>query len=646
MTRHKLCNVLLEKSWQFFQAPAMYCAADGPMAPEADGVWRLDGPGTFNFTTFFNALSVEKWQRYSRATTFFLHLEVAGAPCAYVQTRAHRYSWHEERLEHTYREIEPGEDWATLDIPLEIAPDDVLVAFALETTGILRIRKSYYYTELDDAEIRPVELALCTTTFKNEKYITSNVALVKERIVAADEPISKHFHMHVVDNGRTLEPGELEGERVEVHPNPNAGGAGGFARGMLEAMDQTPRATHVLLMDDDVSISPESIIRTYSLLQIVNDEYAEAFLSGAMMNLDEPSLRYEDVGFVAERGKYFPVKDAARVDMLRGCVDTEAFLWHEPDEEGFDVDRMTQSYAAWWYCAIPMSVIDREGLPLPVFVRTDDVEYSLRAHAKMMTMNGICVWHAPFYQRYSAAVERYQMTRNVLIGRFASGMAPLSDFEGDMKISFELELKKYNYTNAELILDALEDFLKGPSFIMEPGAAERSYLAALRKAERLLPYEEVEKQARELGVELSEVPIDHITRDDPGRNDHRTMVDRVVDYVTVNGQRLVPEFYTDKGSVSVIGAAGWFYPVDRLRKKEYLIAIDPYTRKGTVRKIDRERFKVLMERFGRDMDELNANRETLRQEYEAARPIMTSPEFWRHYLGMDAAPEAEAAPEA
>lgn len=142
---------------------------------------------------------------------------------------------------------------------------------------------------------------------------------------------------------------------------------------------------------------------------------------------------------------------------------------------------MSQSYAAWWYCVIPVSVIDREGLPLPIFVRTDDVEYSLRAHAKIMTMNGICVWHAPFKQRYSAAVERYQMPRNVLIGQFTSGMAPMSDFIGDLKIGFELELKKYNYDNAALVLDAFEDFLKGPSFIMEKGAPREAILTTSRR---------------------------------------------------------------------------------------------------------------------------------------------------------------------
>ena len=636
MQRHKLSNILLESSWQFFRAPAMYCSSNAPVAHDGktDGAWTLKGPGTFDFTTFFNALSVNKWQRYSVARTFFLHLELRGDACTYVQTRADSYTWQSERLENTTREIAAGDDWHVFDIPLQLN-DDVLVGFMLETEGDVQIRGSYYYTQVDEADIRPVELALCTTTFKNEDYILPNVELVKERIIEADEPASAHFSMHVVDNGRTLDAADVESERIFLHPNPNAGGAGGFARGMIEAMEQTPKATHVLLMDDDVSISSESILRTFNLLSIVNDEYAEAFLSGARMDMDQPNLRYEDVGFVACRGKYFPVKDKARVDVLHDCIENEAYLWRDPQEAGFDIDRMGQSYAAWWYCVIPMTVIEREGLPLPIFVRTDDVEYSLRVRPKLMTMNGICVWHAPFRQRYSAAVERYQMPRNVLIGQFTTGMAPLSDFIGDLKISFELELKKYNYTNAELILDAFEDFLKGPAFIMEPGAAERSYLAALGKAEKLLPLDEVKEQARAIGVDLDEIPAMDFDHEDHEGDDHRSFADRLQDNMTVNGHRMTKGPYYEEGSVAIIGAAGWLYPVDKLRKKEYIIAIDAPNKKGIIRTMDKARFKQVWDRYHRDMVEFRANKDRLRSEYEAARATMTSLPFWKHYLGID-----------
>lgn len=614
----------------------MYCSSNAPVTcgDSTEGEWSLQGPGTFDFTTFFNALSTSKWMRYTNAREFFLHLELKGAACTFTQTRADTYTWHVECLDATRRDIAASEEWITLDIPLEIN-DDVLVGFLLESQEAVQIRNSYYYTQIDDESVRPVELALCTTTFKNENYILPNVELVKKRIVETGEPISEHFSMHVVDNGRTLDAKDVESEHIFLHPNPNAGGAGGFARGMIEAMEQTPRATHVLLMDDDVSISPESIIRTFNLLSIVNDEYSEAFLSGAMMSMDQPNLRYEDVGFVACNGKYFPAKNLAYVDVLHDCVANEAFIHCNPEEAGYDTDRMSQSYAAWWYCVIPVSVIDREGLPLPIFVRTDDVEYSLRAHAKIMTMNGICVWHSPFKQRYSAAVERYQMPRNVLIGQFTSGMAPLSDFIGDLKIGFELELKKYNYDNAALVLDAFEDFLKGPSFIMEKGAAERSYLDHLKKAEKLLPLDDIKEDALALGVDLDTIPATQFDHENYERDDHRSFVERIRDNMTVNGHRMVKGDYYDKGSVAVISAAGWLYPVDELRKKEYIIAIDAPSKKGIIRKMDKERFNQLWDRFHRDMVEFRANKDRLRKEYEAARPVMTSLPFWKQYLGID-----------
>lgn len=634
MSQHKLANILLEDSWQFYKAPALYCSCDAPIMPPRgfQSTWALAGPGTFDFTTFFNALSTSKWLRYTKARNFFLHLELRGAACTYVQTRADSYTWTAEQLEDTRRTIPANDAWTILDIPLQLN-QDVLVGFMLASKGEVYIRNSFYYTELEQEEIDTVELALCTTTFKNENYILPNIELIKKRIIQADEPIAQHFTLHVIDNGRTLDARALEEACIHVHPNPNAGGAGGFARGMIEAMEQEPKATHVLLMDDDVNISPESILRTYSLLQIVNDEYRDAFLSGAMMNLDIPNLRFEDVGFVASEGKYFPVKIEAYVDVLHDCVVNEAYLAPSPDEP-YKADRATQAYAAWWYCAIPMHVIEKTGMPLPVFVRTDDVEYSLRAKAKLMTMNGICVWHSPFEKRYSATVERYQMTRNVLIGRFTTGMAPMSDFMGDMNRAFELELKKFNYTNAELILDGFEDFLKGPSFIAEPGAAEAAYLSHLKSAEKLIPLEELREQALELGVDLDEVST-LVFDDDDFDVDHRGFRNRFEDNMSVNGHKHARSGYTEQGSVGIINASGWLYPVDRIRKKEYLIAIDPINKKGIIRKIDRERFKQLQKRFHRDMLEYRTSKDRLKKEYEQARATLTSVAFWKSYLGIE-----------
>ena len=151
-------------------------------------------------------------------------------------------------------------------------------------------------------------------------------------------------------------------EWVHLVPNRNCGGAGGFTRGMLEAMDHKEKPTHVLLMDDDVMILPESLIRTYNLLKIVRPEYEHHFISGAMLFYEEMNFLYEDVGFMDHEGTYGPLKDRVDTRKIEDVLRCEEII-HEPKN----------AYAGWWYCCIPAEFVRKDNLPLPVFVRGDDV---------------------------------------------------------------------------------------------------------------------------------------------------------------------------------------------------------------------------------------------------------------------------------
>ena len=85
-------------------------------------------------------------------------------------------------------------------------------------------------------------------------------------------------------------------------------------------------------------------------------------------------------------------------------------------------------YAGWWYCCIPVSKMDINKLPLPLFIRGDDVEYSIANHAKFITLNGICIWHMGFTTKYNPAMELYQVHRNSLIIQATSDVTPEVDF--------------------------------------------------------------------------------------------------------------------------------------------------------------------------------------------------------------------------
>jgi galactofuranosylgalactofuranosylrhamnosyl-N-acetylglucosaminyl-diphospho-decaprenol beta-1,5/1,6-galactofuranosyltransferase len=627
LTEYKIMNILLSDAPRFLMAPTLLVRSDAPWhRADEQGAWVLTGPGSHDFTTYFNALSVQKWREYTVAHDFTLHLELRGAACAFVQTRADSLSWSAEDIPSTRTEIPASQQWRSYDFRMAGDSADVIEGFRIDAEGDVEIRDARYGAIVDSGLIRPVELALCTTTFKKEQYVMHNIELVRRNLLGSDDPVARHFTMHVVDNGRTLDADGLSGGRVHVWPNDNAGGSGGFARGMIEAMRQEPRATHVLLMDDDVIVSPESIARTYALLAIVRDEYVDAFVAGAMMNMHEPDVRWEETGFVDFKGGCRSIKPVARMSLLHDVVGNEAF--DVPDYMPHCEDQ-TQRYAAWWYCVIPMSQIDAHGLPMPIFVRADDAEYGLRCRPRFITLNSICVWHEAFYLRYSAPQERYQMVRNCFINRFASGYAPLSNIEdGQLDTLFKIELRKFNYTNAELVLRGFEDFLKGPQWIMQP-VAQQAFLSACRDAEKLVPLEELAERASSLGVDLSQVTSWKMLRDLP-----ISRRDSILWSLTDNGQRF-GRLYAVKGKVAVISSDGWELPMGKLKGAEYVIAIDMSSRKGVIRHRDNARAKELRRRYARDLKEYRSRKQQLLSDYRAAFPQMTSVEFWKGYLRLD-----------
>ena len=625
MVKYKLANILLEMTPTAMNVPTLYCRKTAPLLQVDNGdAWKLLGPGSFDFTTFYNALSTMKWQRYTVASSFFLHIEIRGNACTLTQTAADSFSWESIVRHRTATKIEASQDWQTVDVELDVQRTDVLNAFLIEANGAVEIRNAYYYAKVPQDAIRNVELALATTTFKKEDYILKNISLIKHGVIESNEPVAQHFNLHVIDNGRTLDVAQLTSSRIAVHPNPNAGGSGGFARGMIEAMEQTPKATHVLLMDDDVEVSPESIIRTFNLLSLANEEYREAFVSGAMMSLEQPALRTEDLGFFTFNGNFRPLKPEAHMDVLHDVVASETFITPSDIKEYADT---AQQYAGWWYCVIPMATIEKHGLPLPLFVRSDDAEYALRCKPKFITMNGICVWHNSFFFKYSAAVERYQVSRNTLISQFTSDIAPMSDFTKEIYHEVQLDLKKFNYDDAALAVKGFEDFLRGPTFIEQP-VAEGRFMEANKEREKLVPLEDLYDEALKLGIDLSTLSAEEATRDYP-----RDMKKRVKDYFSFNGQR-VRNDKVRSGKVAVIDAAGWVYPAGKIRDVDTIIAIDLPNRKGVIRHLDHDRFNSIWKRYLSAKKEYRKNKDRLKMEYGSAKKHLTSVSFWKHYLNI------------
>ena len=182
---------------------------------------------------------------------------------------------------------------------------------------------------------------------------------------------------------------------------------------VLKANDGGEGFTNILLTDDDIVIEPETIYRTYTLMSYLKERYKTAFIGGAMLRLDRQNIQTE-AGGVWNAGRLISLKHGLNLS------DTEACLYNEVEEKA--------EYNAWWYCAMPLSLINYQNLPMPVFIRGDDVEYGLRNMKNLILMNGICVWHEPFENKYSSSMFYYIM-RNRLIDNAVSGISfPMEEF--------------------------------------------------------------------------------------------------------------------------------------------------------------------------------------------------------------------------
>ena len=92
-----------------------------------------------------------------------------------------------------------------------------------------------------------------------------------------DSYFKNKVSLNVVDNSQNLP--EIDG--VNIIPNENLGGSGGFTRGLMH-LKENGSYTHCLFMDDDASCEVEGIKRTISFLEHALDH--KTALAGAMLS--------------------------------------------------------------------------------------------------------------------------------------------------------------------------------------------------------------------------------------------------------------------------------------------------------------------------------------------------------------------------
>ena len=610
----KLANVILKVDDHAAAHPELYFRADAGTASFDEATSELVLATHADFLTYVNGCSACKWRRYAGIETVWLHLEASGSGEVRIEGVP---TGSQDRQVVAVRTVSAAAD-APVELDIEVpASDQDLIGFSVVPArgDTIRIRRAFWYAKVEPASINEVRLALATTTFKKEAYITANIDLVQEGIRAEGAPILGNFHMFVVDNGRTLDVDALTDDLVTVLPNPNTGGSGGFARGMMAATETPGEYTHVLVMDDDVRIMPESLIRTYNLLALARGSYRDAFVNGAMLSLEDPTRQFEDVSYVLNSGAYRRVKTDLHMGSLADMLVNERT----------DVE-VPRAYGAWWYSCIPTSAIERRGLPMPFFIRCDDVEFGMRNDPVYMTMNGICVWHERFEGRFRASVDCYQYIRNFLAMIAVDDCASEGLFIVRIRRSVRQDLRDLDYASAELLLDGLEDYLKGPEFLEHLDGAELMKRNGARN-ERLVPIDQMDPELLRAAGVTGEV-LSHANVESQASRFMKVLRSLPYDkhYLPKPMLGTRPGYVVKNGAAMIEGQS---------MACETLVFLDPTRTKGAIRHMDRQRFRAIRMREHELIKRHRMEGKRVRQAWKDAFPYLTSRAFWTSYLGLE-----------
>lgn len=567
-------------------------------------VFPLKRDKWYDFSTYFNSFSLSKWKKYTHIKRVFLELELSGS--VYIELMGHYVdgngNMHKEWLGN-YEFYNDNVQKVIMPFPEDINSD--VLAFIIYARDDSFIYGGSYFTDISPQIRKKPHVSLVTTTYKKENFVVKNIELINNQLFTSNK-YKEAFDWFIIDNGNTLMKSGVERENIHLIENKNVGGAGGFSCGIMHANNYKKKPTHIVLMDDDVLFSVDSFKRLYTMLSLLRDEYKDHFISGAMLEMEARHIQHEDIGYTTELGEHRPCKPRYDLSVWDSVIRNEEIISHD--------DRQ---YAGWWFCCIPATIARNDNLPLPVFIRGDDIEYSHRNKAKFITMNGILIWHQGFTHKFSAALELYQVHRNDLVlnalGRYSSDI----DIIKRMKILFREEICKFNYKGASLIADAIEDFMKGPKFLMS------------LKADRYMKKQQAKDNKLTDITSGIEAMIEYETlyEDKP-----MTQFQENIYKKTYNGHFLPVTGFKSRIGVIPYGWGNW---PGKQYMASVIYAIDDYNHKYVKYEKSFSKFKSLTDRFSRLMSEYYVRRKEISIEYKMHAKEMTGMDFWSEYLRIE-----------
>lgn len=409
-----------------------------------------------SFGTYFNAFAASYWRRWTTVQEVRLNVRTAGSGTVSVYKSNARGS-----LQHVETVRVGGETESTFDLSLLPFGDGGWYWFDV-AAGSEAITFLGAEWQSKAPRRQHGSLTVEITTLNKTDYCINNLRILGEH----PEALEQVKEVIVVDQGtqKVAEADGFEevqaalGGKLRIINQANLGGSGGFARGMYEAVENG--SDYVMLLDDDVVVEPESIVRLATFADYCKKP---TLVGGHMFDLHDRNVLHT-FGEIVNPWVIGPDEPNPSQEMRHNFADRNL------RDTAWMHRRVDVDYNGWWMCLIPTAVIKEIGLSLPVFIKWDDSEYGVRAKAagyNTVSLPGSAVWHVSWIDKDDlVGWQAYFHTRNRFI--YALLHSPYEMGGGLIENSIKLDLKhniSMQYYTVQGRIDAMKDLLKGPGHL-------------------------------------------------------------------------------------------------------------------------------------------------------------------------------------
>ncbi|WP_031553374.1 glycosyltransferase family 2 protein [Oribacterium sp. FC2011] len=527
-------------------------------------------------------------------------------------------------IELPYQEYDDGVFWFKLKKSDQNPSDSKIqpaLSLNMEEGDCGDILEAAYYGLIDSKRETNICITMCT--FKREEYVKQNLSFVENQVLSSEE-VAEHLSMYVVDNGKTLAEDpyfrkmEKKSPWLRIIPNKNAGGASGFTRGMLEAIrDRKDKGyTHILLMDDDVTIMEDLFMRLYGHLCTLRDEYKDIRVGGELLRKDFPS-------YLNARGEwsenYLIQNDCHLVDLSDRREAVAMLLKNRNDKK---------LYSGWWCACYSLDMVENSALPMPLFIHDDDISYE-REHAenRLMFLNGISVWHNGFeFGNYGA--NQYYHIRNKLIAS--------SIYEPEIKSTKAAKwvakcmialLLSYRYKEIELISRAVTDFIRGPEWLYNADAEKINSKVRAEFSKDAMKADDFSEIPETVRKRIENYRKNYSVEDLKKYNSENRTGGHIISKLTFNGWILpTNKKYKEMTLLDT--------PFEAFRSKN-VVLFDPVDRKSIILKKDYGKFFASLILIIRAVGRIKANYDQVAKRYRDGEQSITTLESWKKYLDIE-----------